>query len=240
MKPLVLVHGFMGGAAQWDGALDLIMQQREVIAVDLPGFGENADLTPLDTIAAFADWVLSYLFKKKIDDFHLLGHSMGGMIAQEMVRKSSARVDKLILYATGSIGELPGRFETIEQSKQRAIADGPKATARRISATWFLNGDAADGYAPCAAIAEKSSSAAIQAGLSAMAGWSGVQNLGAILQNTLVLWGDQDRTYPWYQIERLWRSIPDSRLAVVPDCAHAVHAENPEIFQRIITGFLKT
>ena len=240
MKPLVLVHGFMGGAAQWDGALDLIMQQREVIAVDLPGFGENADLTPLDTIAAFADWVLSYLSKKKIDDFHLLGHSMGGMIAQEMVRKSSARVDQLILYATGSIGELPGRFETIEQSKQRAIADGPKATARRISATWFLNGDAADGYAHCAAIAEKSSSAAIQAGLSAMAGWSGVQNLGAILQNTLVLWGDQDRTYPWYQIERLWRSIPDSRLAVVPDCAHAVHAENPEIFQRIITGFLKT
>jgi len=240
MKPLVLVHGFMGGAAQWDGALDLIMQQREVIAVDLPGFGENADLTPLDTIAAFADWVLSYLSKKKIDDFHLLGHSMGGMIAQEMVRKSSARVDKLILYATGSIGELPGRFETIEQSKQRAIADGPKATARRISATWFLNGDAADGYAPFAAIAEKSSSAAIQAGLSAMAGWSGVQNLGAISQNTLVLWGDQDRTYPWDQIERLWRSIPDSRLAVVPDCAHAVHAENPEIFQRLITGFLKT
>ena len=240
MKPLVLVHGFMGGAAQWDGALDLIMQQREVIAVDLPGFGENADLTPLDTIAAFADWVLSYLSKKKIDDFHLLGHSMGGMIAQEMVRKSSARVDKLILYATGSIGELPGRFETIEQSKQRVIADGPKATARRISATWFLNGDAADGYAPFAAIAEKSSSAAIQAGLSAMAGWSGVQNLGAISQNTLVLWGDQDRTYPWDQIERLWRSIPDSRLAVVPDCAHAVHAENPEIFQRLITGFLKT
>jgi len=240
MKPLVLVHGFMGGAAQWDGALDLIMQQREVIAVDLPGFGENADLTPLDTIAAFADWVLSYLSKKKIDDFHLLGHSMGGMIAQEMVRKSSARVDKLILYATGSIGELPGRFETIEQSKQRAIADGPKATARRISATWFLNGDAADGYAPFAAIAEKSSSAAIQAGLSAMAGWSGVQNLGAISQNTLVLWGDQDRTYPWDQIERLWRSIPDSRLAVVPDCAHAVHAENPEIFQRLITGLLKT
>jgi len=240
MKPLVLVHGFMGGAAQWDGALDLIMQQREVIAVDLPGFGENADLTPLDTIAAFADWVLSYLSKKKIDDFHLLGHSMGGMIAQEMVRKSSARVDKLILYATGSIGELPGRFETIEQSKQRVIADGPKATARRISATWFLNGDAADGYAPFAAIAEKSSSAAIQAGLSAMAGWSGVQNLGAISQNTLVLWGDQDRTYPWDQIERLWRSIPDSRLAVVPDCAHAVHAENPEIFQRLITGYLKT
>ena len=240
MKPLVLVHGFMGGAAQWDGALDLIMQQREVIAVDLPGFGENADLTPLDTIAAFADWVLSYLSKKKIDDFHLLGHSMGGMIAQEMVRKSSARVDKLILYATGSIGELPGRFETIEQSKQRAIADGPKATARRISATWFLNGDAADGYAHCAAIAEKSSSAAIQAGLSAMAGWSGVQNLGAISQNTLVLWGDQDRTYPWDQIERLWRYIPNSRLAVVPDCAHAVHAENPEIFQRLITGFLKT
>lgn len=240
MKPLVLVHGFMGGAAQWDGALDLIMQQREVIAVDLPGFGENADLTPLDTIAAFADWVLSYLSKKKIDDFHLLGHSMGGMIAQEMVRKSSARVDQLILYATGSIGELPGRFETIEHSKQRAIADGPKATARRISATWFLNGDAADGYALCAAIAEKSSSAAIQAGLSAMAGWSGVQNLGAIRQNTLVLWGDQDRTYPWDQIERLWRSIPNSRLAVVPDCAHAVHAENPEIFQRLITGFLKT
>ena len=66
---------------------------------------------------------------------------MGGMIVQEMVRLDHAeRINKLILYGTGAIGMLPGRFETIKESKQRARKDGLEATARRIAATWFAEG----------------------------------------------------------------------------------------------------
>ena len=188
MKPLVLVHGFMGGSEQWN-LQEPLGANRELIKVDLPGFGRNAHLEPIDSIKNFADWVLAQV---KTEEFDLLGHSMGGMIVQEMTRLAPERVDRLILYGTGSIGDLPGRFEPIETSIDRATVDGAIATARRISATWFLKQDKAAQYKNCAAIAEQSRLPAITAGLKAMRDWSGRDNLTNISVPTLVLWGDRD------------------------------------------------
>lgn len=237
MTPLVLVHGFMGGSDQWEPQSSLNAAV-PLITVDLPGFGRNADLAPINTIPGFARWVLEELTGRGVGKFHLLGHSMGGMVVQEMVRQAPERVDKLILYSTGAAGLLPGRFEPIETSMQRAKEDGAMATARRISATWFLGREEAPAYPACAAIAECSSPEAIQAGLEAMRDWSGENALMTIRSPTLVIWGDQDRTYRWSQIETLWKSIPDSSLAVVPGCAHAVHLEEPELFNQLVERFV--
>ncbi len=234
MTPLVLVHGFLGGGAQWAG----VEVGRETVALDLPGFGARCDEAPMTQIGAFADWVVAELTALGIDRYDLLGHSMGGMIAQEIARRDRVRIDRLILYATGATGLLPGRFETIAESKRRAEADGAAATASRIAATWFLDGRAAPGFAPCAAIAERASLSAIHAGLDAMEAWSGDAHLPDIPQGTLVLWGDRDRTYAWPQIERLWSAIPRAGLAVVPGCAHAVHAEKPALFSALLRDFL--
>ena len=237
MTPLVIVHGFMGGSKQWAVQAPL-SEHREVIAVDLPGFGNNADLPPIDRIEGFAQWVLTQISDAGIEQFDLMGHSMGGMIVQEIVRHAPERINRLILYGTGSVGVLPGRFETIETSMHRAETDGAIATAKRISATWFLDGEAAEGYAACAQIATQSSLAAILAGLRAMQLWSGKDNLPEITAKTLILWGDQDRTYTWSQIESLWRRIPNASLAIVPDCAHAVHSEAPDLFNALVERFL--
>lgn len=238
MKPLVLVHGFMGGAAQWDAQVAALSDQRQVIALNMPGFGDACHLPPVDCISGFADWVLSALDGQGIGSFDLLGHSMGGMIVQDVVRKAPGRVAKLVLYATGSVGVLPGRFETIAESKALAKADGPEATARRIAATWFLEREEAEGYPACADLAAKSSAAAIDAGLTAMENWSGEAALGEVACPTQIIWGDQDRTYRWAQIEKLWQSIPDCALAVLPRCAHAVHLERPELFNALLRDFL--
>lgn len=238
MTPLVLVHGFMGGSAQWHGYLDAIERQRDLILVDLPGFGANAHIPPINSIGGYADWVIHHLRDLGVDRYHLLGHSMGGMIVQEIVLRDSKRVDRLVLYATGAIGVLPGRFETIEESKRRAAQDGSVATARRISATWFLERENAEGYENCATVAMQAKLAAIYAGLDAMQSWSGEENLGEIAQETLILWGDHDRTYPWGQIQKLWDAIPDASLGVVPGCSHAVHAEKSELFQFLVADFL--
>lgn len=188
MIPLVLVHGFMGGGAQWAGQKAALSQDYEVIALDLPGFGENAHLPVLDRIEGFADWAIAELHRLNLPRYHLLGHSMGGMVVQEMLRRDAQRIESLVLYSTGSVGILPGRFETISTSKARAAQEGAAATARRISATWFLQRAAAEGYEPCAQIAEKSSLAAIQAGLTAMEAWTGAALLQEIDLRTLVLW----------------------------------------------------
>lgn len=228
----------MGGSAQWDAQVAAFLNRYNVIAVDLPGFGANAHLPALDTITAFAEWVIAQLRRRGVTRYHLLGHSMGGMIAQEMARLDQDNIERLVLYGTGPVGVLPGRFETIAQSKARALADGTQATARRISATWFLQQDRAAAYEGCALIAEQSSAGAIQAGLDAMQGWRGDGFLPQIRPATLVIWGDKDRTYPWLQTETLWRNIPQASLAVVPHCAHAVHLERPEVFNLLVGEFL--
>jgi pimeloyl-ACP methyl ester carboxylesterase len=69
--------------------------------------------------------------------------------------------------------------------------------------------------------------------------WSGEQNLKKVENKTLIIWGDQDRTYLWPQIEILWKNIKNSNLSVIPGCAHAVHLEKPEIFNKVIKDFLK-
>ncbi len=237
MTPLVFLHGFMGGSEQWNQQASL-SEIRRLIRLDLPGFGRNAHMKPIDQIEDFADWVIDQLNAMQVNRFDLLGHSMGGMIAQEVVHRAPGRVENLVLYATGARGVLPGRFETIEASMSRARSDGAVATARRISATWFLHGVAAPAYAHCADIAAQTRLPAIQAGLSAMNSWSGELRLPAIGARTLILWGDGDRTYPWSQIETLWRQIDGSHLAVVPNCAHAVHAEQPRLFDLLLEAFL--
>ncbi|WP_377189741.1 alpha/beta fold hydrolase [Ruegeria meonggei] len=236
MTPLVFVHGFMGGSKQWKLQAPLA-GDRKLIAIDLPGFGKNAHKDALRSIPEFAEWVLAEV---DAEQFDLLGHSMGGMIAQEMIQLAPDRVRKLVQYATGAEGIIPERFEPIETSIQRAHADGAKSTARRISATWFLDIETAQEFPACARIAEACSLQAIIAGLEAMQNWSGLTHLAKIALPTLVLWGDRDRTYSWSQTETLWHNIPDCRLAVLPACAHAVHLENPILFNQLVSDFLET
>ncbi len=236
MKPVVFIHGFLGGSQQWQSQAEAL-KDLGVIALDLPGFGENAKLDPLDSIPAYAKWALNELSALGIERFHLIGHSMGGMVVQEIVAHAPERVDRLVLYGTGATGVLPGRFETIDTSKQRAKTDGPQTTARRIAATWFLEWEEAEAYEECAAIAEKCSLQAILAGLDAMRDWSGTESLKNIETRTLVIWGDCDRTYPRGQTERLWQSISGANLSVIPDCAHAAHLEKPVLFNRLLSDF---
>lgn len=240
MTPLVLVHGFMGGRAQWAPQYPALSDEYDLITLDLPGFGANNHLGVIDTIGAFADWVISELSRRNIERYHLLGHSMGGMIVQEIAQRDADRVDRLLLYGTGATGVLPGRFETIEQSKERARTDGPRKTARRIAATWFLQREKAPAYENCAEIAEQSTPDAIFAGLDAMKSWSGTDTLPSIKSRTLVICGDSDRTYQWQQTQFLWENLPKANLAVVPGCAHAVHLEKPDIFNNLVLDFLKT
>ena len=238
MKSLVFVHGYLGGGRQWAEQVDLFSEGFRVITPDLPGFAENHAMTTPETIRGFAQYVLSELERLAVDRFHLVGHSMGGMIVQEMIALAPERVDKLVLYGTGPVGIMPGRFETIDESRRRLQEEGVEATARRIAATWFLHGESATGYPVCAGLAVKASLQAALAGLSAMESWSGVAALPKITSETLVLWGDGDRAYLWPQPEQLWREIRGANLAVIPGCSHAVHLEKPRLFNAMLQDFL--
>lgn len=237
-QTLVFVHGYLGGSRQWENQLDYFSEYFHVLTPGLPGFGDNNDKISPESIAGFASDILEQINQSYSGKFHLVGHSMGGMIAQQMVVQAPDLIDRLVLYGTGANGMMPGRFETIEESKAKVRAQGVEFTASNIAASWFLNGERAEGYALCFRLACQATLQAALAGLTAMENWSGVNALGNIKSPTLVLWGDKDRAYRWNQPHQLWTGIKAAQLAVVPNCSHAVHSEKPYLFNPILLDFL--
>ena len=141
--PLVLVHGFLGSSSMWTPQKEFLSKYFRVISPALPGFGESSKIKSLVSINDMAKTVLELLIKKNIDKFNLMGHSMGGMIVQEMTKISGEKINKLICYSTGPIGDIPGRFESIDLSRKKLKQDGIEKTANRISKKWFIEGDKA-------------------------------------------------------------------------------------------------
>jgi len=237
-ETLVLIHGYLGGSIQWSYEMQYLSPHFDVIAIDLPGFGDSHALAAPHTIEGFARAVLDQLDALRITKFRLLGHSMGGMVAQEMARAASQRISQLFLYGTGPLGSIPGRFETMTQSRERLMADGLQATALRISARWFVDATQTPAYAPCAQLACQASEDAALAGLNAMQAWDGRAALGKLQMPTQLIWGEHDRSYNFEQVQVLWRGIANCSLAVIPRASHAAHLEQPVIFREIMLACL--
>jgi pimeloyl-ACP methyl ester carboxylesterase len=239
--PLILVHGFLGGSAQWEAQIEKFSATHDVIAPDLPGFGDAAKLPGRIGIEGLADYVIELLDSLGISSFALLGHSMGGMIVQTIAAKIPYRVEKLILYGTGPLGMMPNRFETIEESRRRLLADGIAKTIRRVGATWVLDSETAAGKSHVDQLARIGDQASKEAALMAydgMESWDGRAHLEYLSMPTLIVWGDTDRSYRWPQIEEMWTKIPDAKLAVIPGTSHAAHLEKPGLFNSLLDDFL--
>ena len=237
--PLVLVHGFLGSSDMWIPQIKFFKDNFRVIAPALPGFGNSSKINSCDSIDCMAKAILNFLAKKNIKQFNLLGHSMGGMIAQEITRLAGNKILKLIFYGTGPIGNIPGRFETIEESREKLKLNGLSVTVNRIAKTWFIEGDKAQYFYLCEQAGKHTSIEAADNGLVAMKNWIGVDNLKNIKNETLIIWGDQDRAYNYDQVEILNNSISNSKLEIFKGCSHNVHLEKPSEFNKIVTEFLK-
>ena len=237
--PLVLVHGFLGSSDMWIPQVNYLKEDFRVIVPALPGFGKSNRIKSCDSIECMAKAILESLELKKIHNFNLLGHSMGGMIAQEMTKLVGKKILKLICYGTGPRGSIPGRFETIDQSREKLKTNGLESTAHRIAKTWFIKEDKAKYFYLCDEAAKQTSIEAADNGLVAMKNWSGVDNLKDIKNKTLIIWGDKDKAYNYNQVETLNNNIPNSELKVIEGCSHNVHLEKPDAFNKTITEFLK-
>ena len=132
--PLVMVHGFLGSSIMWEPQIQDLKDNYRIFAPDLPGFGYSNKVEPCNSINSMARSILDTIDRTGIGKFHLLGHSMGGMIVQEMTKLAGEKILKLICYGTGPRGNIPGRFETIDQSRKKLkINDGWKILRRVIS-----------------------------------------------------------------------------------------------------------
>ena len=237
--PFVLVHGFLGSTDMWKPQIKYFQDKYRVLVPALPGFGKSNELKSSDSIEDMAKTILEALDSKRIDKFYLLGHSMGGMIVQEMAKIAGEKILKLICYGTGPIGNIPGRFETIDETRKKLKKNGLNNTAYRIAKTWFIEQDKAKYFYLCEDAGKQTSLEAADNGLIAMKNWNGVENLRKIKNETLIIWGDQDKAYNYDQVNILRKNILNSKFNVINRSSHNVHLEKPEEFNDCVINFLK-
>ena len=236
--PLILIHGFLGSSKMWEPQINFFKNHFRVITPDLPGFGKSNKAKSHNSIQSIANLLMDCLEEKKIDKFYLLGHSMGGMIVQEMAKKYGNKIVKLICYSTGPRGEMPGRFESVDQSRENLKKKGLEITAKNIAKTWFVRKENAKYFDICIEAGKQTSTKAADDALIAFKNWNGVNTLKNIKNETLIVWGDQDKSYNLEQIKTLEKSIKKSKLVIFKNCAHNVHLEQPDQFNNAIKNFL--
>jgi pimeloyl-ACP methyl ester carboxylesterase len=86
-RPLLLVHGLGAGWRSWTPIIEQLAERREVIAVDLPGFGETPPLTGEVSIATLTDSVADFIREQGLDGVATVGQSMGGRMVLELARR---------------------------------------------------------------------------------------------------------------------------------------------------------
>lgn len=236
--PLVLQHGFLGGALYWQPQIAALSPTFDVIAPELAGFA-GSSLEPVEnSIEGHAQAVVRLLDALGIDWCHFVGHSMGGMVAQQIALDHPDRISRLVLYGTASSGRVPERFESLEASIRRIEEDGVAACAERTARTWLVSGEQSPYYSLCLEAGRGTSREAAIAALRALGQWDVSQRLGEIAIPTLVLCGDRDRSIGLQEALSLRRAIANSALCIAPACAHNVHLDAPEFFDDVVRAFL--
>ena len=149
------------------------------------------------------------------------------------------KFQKLVCYSTGPRGEMPGRFETVNQSRENLKKQGLEITAKKIAKTWFIKGEDAKYFDICIEAGKQTSMETVDNAFIAFKNWNGVDTLKNIKNETLIVWGDNDKSYNYKQIQTLKENISNSSLVIFKGCAHNVHLEKPDKFNKQIKEFLE-
>ena len=129
------------------------------------------------------------------------------------------------------------RKKTIHRENQKK--KGLEITAKKIAKTWFVKKENAKYFDVCIKAGKQTSIKAADDALIAFKNWNGVDTLKNIKNETLIVWGDQDKSYNLEQIQTLEKNIVKSKLVIFKNCAHNVHLEQPEQFNKTIRDYLK-
>lgn len=238
---VVFLHGIGGAAEAWQPQVDAFGRKYRAIAWDLPGYGDTPALPDM-TFSAISDALAGLLDGTSIETCHLVGHSMGGMIAQEFAASHADRLTSLVLSGTSpAFGNPDGDFQ------KKFVADrlGPLKAGHDMA--WMaadvvptMIGPAADPDGTNLAIAcmSRVPEATYRAMVAALVAFDRRDTLGDIEVPTLVLAGDHDRQAPAAMKERMAARIPDARFHCLENCGHLANLEQPEAFNTIVREFL--
>ncbi|NKE44659.1 alpha/beta hydrolase [Roseomonas frigidaquae] len=229
----ILLHGI--GGPSWDGMIP------GAIDWPMPGFCGTAPL-PEMTFPALADSLRDALDARGLDRVTLVGHSMGGMLAQEFVARCPERVAKLVLY--GTTPAFGGRDPSFAEQFLAARLGPLEGRSMQDAAPDLMAGMLADSAPPDALPRALAAMRAIpeevyRATLRCLTTFDRRADMARIAVPTLLIAGERDQAAPLKTMQRMAEAIPGARIVVVPGAGHLIHLEAPEPFRAALLPFLK-
>lgn len=226
---LLLIHGAGGSRLHWPAELRRL-PQATVYTLDLPGHGRSEG-PGCDTIQGYTEKVVAFLDAVGIERAVLVGHSMGGAIAQTLALDFAGRIAGLVLVATGArLRVAPAVLEGIQSNFEGAAE----------LVTHFAWGA---GASP--ALLELGRQAILKAGPGVLLGdftacdnFDVMKRLEEIRIPALVISGSADQLTPSKYARYLAEHIPSARLALIEDAGHMVMLERPAETAQAVREFL--
>ena len=232
--PLLFLHG-MDGLEAAAGLVDRLAETFTVYAPSHPGFGAShlpPGITTADDLGYFYLDLLDHLH---LDTVTLVGLSLGGWIALEMLVKEPRRVSRTVLGA-------PLGLSTGDRRTQR-VADIFMLSAVEVEAK-MQTSPPAPRVDPATQPVETLERAARNKAALALFGWSPYlhdpklrQRLHRATPPALILWGDADAIVPRDYAQDVAAALPDATLQVLPGCGHRIHVDAAEPAARAIVAF---
>lgn len=238
----LFLHGIGTDAHSFDDNLPALPEGWRGVAWDAPGYGDSPPLEEMtfETLAAAA---VRLLDARGVRRAVIVGHSMGGMIAQEIAARHPGRVQGLVLYATtAAFGGRDPAFRNAFLADRLAPLDRgltPADLAPGMIAALFDGRAAPETMQRAAGIMGRISAATSRQALHCIVEFDRRDDLARIACPTLVLAAEHDTLSPPRTMERMARAVPGARYRCLAGAGHLANMEDPAAFNAEICRFLK-
>jgi 3-oxoadipate enol-lactonase len=240
--PLVFLHGIGGAGRAWRGQLNAFSDRYRTIAWDMPGYGGSVPLAAV-SIAALADALQDFLQAIGATKPILVGHSIGGMIVQQLLAKNPRIAAAVVLAQTSpAFGKPDGDWQkAFIDARLGPLDRGETLVSLAPSLVKELVGDdpetgGMDLARDCMAGVPP---ATYRATMLALMGFDLRDALKSIAVPTLVLSGAKDDNAPAPMMGKMASYIPSATYLELEGVGHLANLERPGAFNAALDGFLK-
>jgi pimeloyl-ACP methyl ester carboxylesterase len=220
---VVLLHGLCGSLRWWNANIPALASSFRVLALDLPGFGASRGRRRIAS-GVVVDLVARWIEQVSAAPAHLVGHSMGGLLAIHLAARYPQVLGRLVL------ADSAGLYRPLAPAPLARWMYG-LASPRSWGDPGFLPVIWRDAFRAGPITAARALHGILREDVTGV--------LPRIQSPTLVVWGERDPLIPPVYAQRLREAIPGARLHVIQNAYHNPMIDQPEEFNQVVGAFLR-
>jgi pimeloyl-ACP methyl ester carboxylesterase len=249
LPPVVLIHGLGGCWQNWLENIPRLAQDRRVVALDLPGFGESEMPRDKISISGYGDIVVEFARAIGIDSpADVIGNSMGGFIAAEIGINQPDFARRIVLCSAAGISitnlrrrpvltaaRITAAFTNVLLARPEAMAKRPGLRHAALAYVFRHPSRIAPDLAY--QVMTGTGKPGFIDGLDALTDYDFRDRLDDVKVPVLLVWGEEDNLVPVKDADEFERVIPNARKVIFDDTGHVPMLERPESFNDVVVDF---